>query len=360
MCMNCTITVTNDTRRDAFAERFLGMLNDAMTMLMCSMGHRAGLFDAMADGKARTSTELATETGLHERYVREWLGAMVAGGIVERDPSVSTHWLPSEHAAWLTHAAPKLNMAAFAQYLPHLGAMEDQVLACFREGGGVPYSEFPRFDASMAEDSGQSIAPYMVDTIVPLMPGLHERLSAGIEVLDLGCGTGLALMQLARAYPMSRFMGYDLRAEAVAEANWMARDAGMDNLHFAVMDLTHWNEPGSYDWIMALDAIHDQARPDKVLKAVREALRPGGLFLMVDIGLSSEPMENRNHPMGAMMYTISCMHCMTVSLAQGGLGLGAAWGMQLAEAMLRYAGFEEIAVHRLEHDMQNAYFLMQT
>ena len=359
MCMNCAMTM-DETKLDAFASRFMGMMNDGMTILMCSMGHRAGLFDAMADGKPRTSVILAKETGLHERYVREWLGAMVAGRIVEREAMTGTYWLPRDHAASLTRTSGSINLAAFTQYLPHLGGMEDKVLACFRNGGGVPYSEYPRFDEPMSEDSGQTIVPYMVDTIVPLMPGLHERLSEGIEVLDIGCGTGMALMQLARAYPTSRFMGYDLRPEAVAEANWMARDAGMDNLHFATVDLTDWREPMAYDWIMALDAIHDQARPDKVLRAVRESLRPGGTFLMVDIDLSSEPVENIDHPMGAMMYAISCMHCMTVSLAQGGVGLGAAWGVQLAEAMLRYAGFREIAIHRLPHDTQNAYFVMQT
>jgi SAM-dependent methyltransferase len=126
------------------------------------------------------------------------------------------------------------------------------------------------------------------------------------------------------------------------------------------MDLTTWDEPKSFDWIMALDAIHDQARPDLVLAAIRRALKLGGVFLMQDIDASSEPVDNITHPLGTLLYGISCMSCMTVSLAQGGMGLGAVWGVQLAEKMLREAGFDSIKINRFEHDVQNAYFVMQT
>jgi SAM-dependent methyltransferase len=356
--MACGIAV-DEAKRDAFGDRLLGMLNGGMTALMVSIGHRSGLFDRLADGVPRTSAALAEEAGLDERYVREWLGAMVAGRIVERDPGAGTHWLPAEHAHWLSRQNPTANMAVFAQYLPGLGAVEDQVLACFRGGGGVPYEAYPRFHDVMEEDSGQSIVPVMLSHVVPLVEGLEARLRAGIDVLDIGCGRGRALMALAQSFPQSRFRGYDLSAEAVAEARRRARAAGLDNLHFEVRDLTHWTEPASFDWISALDAIHDQARPDRVLAAIRGALRPGGIFLMQDIDLSSEPTENIDHPLGALLYTVSCMHCMTVSLAQGGLGLGAAWGVQQAERMLREAGFDQVAVHRFEHDVQNAYFLMR-
>jgi SAM-dependent methyltransferase len=357
--MKCSVTL-DEGKRDAFSERLLGMLNGGMTMLMVSLGHRSGLFDAMNDGAGRSVASLAAETGLDERYVREWLGAMVAAGIVERDPAQGAHRLPPEHGHWLSRAEPTNNLGTFAQYLSVLGRVEDEVLACFREGGGVPYEKYPRFHDVMAEDSGQSIVPVIVELAVPLVPGLHERLTAGIDVLDIGCGRGRALLRLAQVYGKSRFVRYDLSAEAVAEGNRAARAAGLGNLSFEVRDLTTWREPGSFDWITALDAIHDQARPDKVLRAIREALRPGGVFLMQDIDVSSEPCDNVDHPMGAMIYAISCMHCMTVSLAQGGLGLGAAWGVQLAESMLRESGFESVRVHRFEHDVQNAYFVMET
>jgi 2-polyprenyl-3-methyl-5-hydroxy-6-metoxy-1,4-benzoquinol methylase len=359
MCLQCATSV-DLSKRDAFAERLLGMLNQGMTALMVSLGHRSGLFDAMADGAPRTSHALAAETGLNERYVREWLGAMVAGQIVDRDPAAQTHRLPLEHSHWLTREDPTNNLATFAQYLPVLASVEEEVLDCFRTGGGVPYSSYPRFHAVMAEDSGQSIVPVIVEKVVPLIPGMHERLEAGIDVLDVGCGKGIALMRLAQAYPKSRFTGYDLNDEVVREAARRAAESGLANVRFVAKDLTAWEEAAAFDWITALDAIHDQARPDKVLASIRAALRPGGAFLMQDIGVSSEPCNNIDHPLGATVYTISCMHCMTVSLAQGGLGLGAAWGVELAEAMLRDAGFASITIHRLEHDIQNAYFVMQT
>ncbi len=358
MCLACN-TPLNPAKLDAFSDRLLQMLNGGMTALLISLGHRSGLFDTMADGGARTSGQLAEEAKLNERYVREWLGGMVAAQIVERDPATGQHRLPPEHAHWLSRKTPTSNMAVFAQYVPSLAQAEDRVLECFRQGGGVPYEAYPRFHDVMAEDSGQSIVPIMVDQVVPLFDGLHQRLESGIDVLDIGCGRGLALMQLARRYPRSRFVGYDLSATAVDHASAESARRGLQNLRFAQKDLTHWEEPASFDWITALDAIHDQSRPDHVLAAIRRALRPGGVFLMQDIDLSSEPTENVIHPLGAMLYAVSCMHCMTVSLAQGGMGLGAAWGVQLAEKMLGDAGFSQVRIHRFPHDVQNAYFLVQ-
>ncbi len=356
MCMTCGSQINVD-KQNAFADRILGTLNQGMLSVMVSMGHRTRLFDVMADGEPRTSQELASEARLNERYVREWLGAMVVGEIVDRDVANNSYRLPLEHASWLSRKSPTSNLAAFAQYIPVVASVEDKVLHCFENGGGVPYSEYSRFHEVMAEDSGQSVVPIIVDQIVPMIQGMHERLVAGIDVLDIGCGKGLAMMNLARAYPNSRFTGYDLSPEAIQKANKTVHEAGLENIRFIEKDLTRWDEPAAFDWITALDAIHDQARPDKVLPAIRRALRPGGVFLMQDIDASSEPAENVRHPMGSFIYSISCMHCMTVSLAQGGLGLGAAWGVQLAEKMLGEAGFPRIRIHRLPHDVQNAYFI---
>lgn len=358
MCIACGHTL-DQTKLDAFADRYLAMLNSGMVALMVSVGHRTGLFDKMADAEWRTSDELARHAGLNERYVREWLGAMLAGRIVERDVESDSYRLPAEHAHWLSRQSPTANLAVFAQYLPVLAQVEDRIVECFRNGGGVAYEEYPRFHEVMAEDSGQSIVPIILDQVVPLIPGLHDRLQAGIDVLDVGCGRGRALVQLAKAYPDSHFTGYDLSEEALAHARAMAEAEGLPNIRFEEKDLTNWVEPGAFDWILALDAIHDQARPDKVLRAIRIALRPGGAFFMQDIDASSEPADNMDHPLGALLYTVSTMHCMTVSLAQGGLGLGAVWGVQTAERMLRESGFSHVHIHRFEHDVQNAYFIVQ-
>lgn len=358
MCMACSAPL-DTTKRDAFADQLLGMLNGGMTGLLISVGHRSGLFDVMSDGEARTSHELAEAGGANERYVREWLGGMVAARIVERDPETGTHVLPPEHAHWLSRKNPTGNMAVFAQYLSVLGSVEDRILACFREGGGVPYSAYTRFHEVMAEDSGQSIVPIVVSDVVPLIPGLEARLRAGIDVLDIGCGKGRALIELAKSFPNSRFTGYDLSPEALAEARAQAHEARLTNIRFEERDLTVWSEPGSFDWITAFDAIHDQARPDLVLAAIRAALRPGGVFFMQDIDASSEPVDNIEHPLGALLYAVSCMHCMTVSLAQGGEGLGAMWGEAKTRDYLARAGFGSVVTHRLAHDIQNNWYVVE-
>jgi 2-polyprenyl-3-methyl-5-hydroxy-6-metoxy-1,4-benzoquinol methylase len=342
-------------RVEAFAETLLGHFNGAALALMTSIGHRTGLFDTMATLPASTSHEIASAAGLDERYVREWLGAMTTGGIIACDASGTRFHLPAEHAACMTRAAAADNMATLSQYFAVLGSVEDEVVDCFHNGGGVPYSSFRRFHEVMAEDSGQSVLPMLVDEILPLAAGIPEALERGIDVLDIGCGSGRALNLMARTWPNSHFVGYDLSAEAVQAARREAARHGVSNIRFEQRDLTHFSEPARYDLITAFDAIHDQKDPLRVLRGIASALRPGGTFLMQDIAGSSHVHKNLDHPIGPLLYTISCMHCMTVSLAQGGAGLGAMWGSEMAGELLRQAGFSEITVRHLPHDVQNNY-----
>ena len=171
-----TVPDLDQAKAEEFAERMVGVLNEGSIALMTSIGHRTGLFDAMAGLPPSTSEQIASAAGLNERYVREWLGAMVVGKIVEHDPANETYRLPQEHAAFLTRAASPDNIAAFAQYIPLLGSVEDGIVESFKNGGGVPYSAFPRFHEVMAEDSGQTVLPALKDHILPLMSGLIERL----------------------------------------------------------------------------------------------------------------------------------------------------------------------------------------
>lgn len=356
MCMTCSVEL-NRAKADAFAAELLGTFNHAATTLMVSLGHRTGLFDIMNGMKPSTSMEIADQSGLNERYVRAWLGAMAMAKIVEYSPENETFRLPEEHALWLCRQNPRDNMAVFAQYIPLLGGVEDRILDAFNQGGGVPYAAYNRFHEVMAEDSGQSIVPAIVEQIIPLMNGMHEKLLEGADVLDIGCGSGLALMQMAKNYPNSRFRGVDIEPKAIERARMAAQKAHLTNLTFEVGDATHLDAMEQYDLITAFDAIHDQPYPDQVLKAIHKALKPGGLLLMQDIDLSSHLDQNLSHPMSTLLYTISCLHCMPVSLAQGGMGLGATWGRETAEHFLRNAGFENIMLHRFSHDIQNCYFI---
>ena len=346
-----------DTNAQAFAEKMLGVINGAALALMTSIGHRTGLFDVMSEMPPASSAQIAAQAGLQERYVREWLGAMVAGEIVEFDPLARTYRLPPEHAAFLTRAAAVNNMASTTQWFSVLGKVEDEVIDRFARGGGVPYSCYCRFHEVMAEESAQTTIGGLFDHILPLVPGLVDQLERGIDVLDVGCGAGRAMNVLAEAFPRSRFAGYDFSEEAIAVARTQARDRGLTNVRFEVRDAAAINEKSQYDLITAFDAIHDQGQPARVLAEIATALRPGGVFLMQDIAGSSYVEKNIGRPLSPLIYTISCMHCMTVSLASGGAGLGAAWGEELATAMLHEAGFRHVAVNTLPHDILNSYYL---
>jgi 2-polyprenyl-3-methyl-5-hydroxy-6-metoxy-1,4-benzoquinol methylase len=367
MCTNCLPdlerdTTAVDTASEAFAERLLETFNGAAITLMMSIGHRTGLFDTLAELKDVTSEELAEAAALNERYVREWLGAMTTGGIVEYHSDTRRYALPEPHAAWLTCASASDNLAVFAQYIPVLGSVEDDIVTCFHHGGGVPYERYPRFHAVMEEDSGQSILSTVDTHLLPLVPGLEEQLREGIAVLDVGCGRGRVINKLARLFPNSRFVGYDLSGEAIDYARATAEREGNRNAHFEVRDLTSFvqdAEPEAFDFVTAFDAIHDQANPAGVLAGIARTLKPGGIYLMQDIRGSSDVAKNRDHPLGPLLYTISCLHCMTVSLAQGGAGLGAMWGEEKAVEMLREAGLTQVEIHRLDHDIQNNYYVVR-
>jgi SAM-dependent methyltransferase len=348
------------TSPEAFSERLIGVLNDGALSLMISVGHRTGLFDAMNGRPPCTSDELARASGLNERYVREWLGAMVTGRVVDYDADAGRYRLPPAHAASLTREAGAGNIAPLAQYIATLGSVEDEIVECFRRGGGVPYDKFTRFHEVMAEDSGQSVVSSLESDILPLVPGLHDRLTRGIRVADLGCGRGRVLHRLATLYPRSRFTGIDLSDEATAWAR--EHGAGLDNLEFVARDLSDYDrtaEPEAFDFITTFDAIHDQAKPLNVLRGIHRALAADGVYLMQDISGTGHVDKDVEHPLGPLLYTVSCMHCMTVSLAQGGEGLGAMWGVEKTLEYLARAGFRSVDVKKLPHDIQNNWYVVQ-
>ncbi|OEJ40763.1 transcriptional regulator [Streptomyces agglomeratus] len=342
-------------RQERFAERMLQVLNDSCLGYLCSLGHRTGLFDAMAGLPPSTSVRIAEATRLDERYVREWLGGMTVGGFIEYDPARSTYWLPPEHAASLVRAAGPGNLASSMQDLAMLGNVEDKVLDAFRRGGGVPYSAYPRFQELLAAETARVYDAVLVDTVVPLVPGLPERLSEGIDALDIGTGQGHAVNLLAASFPASQFLGVDISDTGIAAAREEAELLGLDNARFVVSDSAALS--GTYDLITAFDVIHDLARPERTLSAVAGALRDDGVFLMGDIAASSKLEENIGHPLGPTLYTFSVFYCMTVSLGEGGAGLGTVWGKQRALQMLGEAGFDDVEVREVEGDILNVYYV---
>jgi SAM-dependent methyltransferase len=350
-------TALDEAALEAFADRMIGVLNDGCTALLTSIGHQTGLFNTLDATGPATSAQVAVAGGLNERYVREWLNGMTTARIVSYDPVSRTYTLPAEHAAWLVESAGPDNLARITTFLPMLAEVEQGIVRCFREGGGLSYADYSRFHALMAEDSRAVVDATLLDRTVPFVPGLDKRLRAGIDVADIGCGSGHAINVLARAYPASGFTGFDFSEEAITAAGAEARAWGLTNATFELCDVATLDRPDAFDVITAFDAIHDQAHPTRVLAAIARALRPGGTFLMVDIRAASAVEDNLDLPWAPFLYTVSTMHCMTVSLGLDGDGLGTVWGEQLATRMLYEAGFTDVAIHTVEGDLFNNYYV---
>jgi ubiquinone/menaquinone biosynthesis C-methylase UbiE len=351
------MTEIDAAKAEQFAGQVLGMLNGAAITQMLAIGHETGLFDKMATLPPSTSPEIAAATGLNERYVREWLGALVTGGVVEYDAASRRYALPPEHAASLTRAAGTNNIATFAAFFPEFGKVSQGIVESFRKGGGVPYSQFDRFQELMRQESAQVFDATLIDVTLPLVPGLVDRLKQGIDAADICCGAGHAVNLMAQAFPNSRFAGYDFSEEGIALAKVEAQAMGLKNATFEVKDAANLGISQRFDLVTVFDAVHDQAHPARMLANVYEALKPGGDFLCVDIAASSNLEDNIDNPLGPMLYTVSTMHCMTVSLALGGDGLGTVWGEQLAVRMLGEAGFKDIRVEHVEGDFFNNYYV---
>jgi len=349
-------------RAKAFMASMLGIVNGGSLSLMCSVGHRTGLFDRMAGQTSFTSAELAAEAGLDERYVREWLAAMAAGGIVDLTPAPeddreNRFVLPAEHEKLVTRAGGPLNMAAVAQYIALLGQVEDDVVEAFRTGSGVPYSRYPAFQALMAEQSGARFDAALLAEMLPLIPNGIEALTAGVHLADVGSGSGKALLMMGEAYPESTFVGYDISSEGISVANAEAAARSLTNVSFVEIDVAELDADAEFDLVTSFDAIHDQGRPRHVLAGIHRALKPGGTYLCAEPKAASRLEDNIGEPMAPYLYAVSTMHCMSVALVDGGEGLGTAWGEDRAHEYLKEAGFTSVTTQEVPSDRANLYYV---
>jgi len=326
-----------------FARKLLGIYTGGVLTKLIDIGQQTGLFETAAQGPG-TSQELAERAGLNERYVREWLGAMVTGGIFTYDARKRVYALPPEHAQSLTGAAAR-NISPMSGVIDHFGKHLPKLVKCFREGGGVPYSDYrPEFTCHMDATWRRIYDEQLIGGFLGRVEGLQQRLAAGIRVLDIGCGSGHALNVMAREYPKSSFVGYDIAEDAIADAIAESGRMGLANTRFEVLDVAKLPAAPRFDLITAFDAIHDQLDPATVLRRIGDALAEGGDFLMIDFKFASSVEGNIGNAFAPLYYGISLMHCMTVSLAYGGAGLGAVWGIEKAKAMLAEAGFRHVEV----------------
>lgn len=344
-------------RAKAFMGTMVELLNGGSLAMMCSIGHRTGLFDTMADLPPSTSPQIAEASGLNERYVREWLAAMAAGNIVHFDAVNETFHLPEEHKTLLTRAGGPLNIANTLQYISLMGQVEDDVVEAFSTGAGVPYSRYPAFQALMAEQSATRFDAALINEMIPNIPGAVDALTSGADLADVGCGHGHALLLMAAEFQNSTFTGFDFSADAVRIANAAAQDESLTNVTFVERDAAELDEQEKFDIVTTFDAIHDQAHPKTVLANIFDALKPGGRYLCVEPKAESKLADNLEDPIAPYVYTISTMHCMSVSIAGGGEGLGTAWGTDLIKTYMTNAGFVDIETHEVKADRTNTHFV---
>jgi SAM-dependent methyltransferase len=352
-----TQTAFDTAKSEAFFGRLMSIFGGGVLNSMVDIGHRTGLFAAAAEGWA-TSEQLAARAGLTERYVREWLGAVTTGGIVEYDAANETFLLPQEHAALLTGNA---NMGPIAVSNTVLAKHVHQIVQVFQDGGGVPYAAYtPEFTDVMDGIGRGVLDAALLDAYLPLAPGLTDALCTGIRVADVACGTGHALVIMARAFPSSTFVGYDLDEHAIARARAEAAGAGLTNITFDVADVALLTTPRSFDVVFVFDAIHDQVDPDAVLSRIHDALVPGGLLFMREPRAADTLAGNLANPMAPILYSISTLHCLTVSLAHDGAGIGLVFGEGRARQMLADAGFGSVEVHPAPNHPFDAVYITRT
>ena len=351
-----------------FSKRLSDILNHGALNLAMAIGYKNRIFDILEDlNKPVTVSEIATTSRLNARYLQEWLGIMVTGGIIEMSTVADgndRYFLPPEHASLLTRKAGNNNMGVYTQEIPLLTSCAlEWVNKGFKTGNGIPFSKYPDFQGFMGELSDAKHEKVLIDYFLPSVDNkkLFNRLVDGIQVCDLGCGHGVAVNLMAKAFPKSTFIGIDNHEEAIKSASNAARELGLSNAVYKVFDAAgiHGEKQffRRFDYICSFDAIHDQSHPLEALKGINYMLAPGGLFSMVDIKASSNLSGNLDHPMGPFLYTISLMHCMPVGLNDNGTGLGMMWGQEKAEALLREAGFENTEVLEMEHDPFNLHYL---
>jgi 2-polyprenyl-3-methyl-5-hydroxy-6-metoxy-1,4-benzoquinol methylase len=343
--MTSTIDI-DPAKTEAFMGQLVGNLSGTLVTYMSALGDRLGLFRDLAESGPATSDELAERTGITERYAREWLSCLACAGYLAYDANSGRFALPPEHAPALAIEGHPMFMGGFhhAVLAVERAGVLGHLTEAFVSGKGIAQDVYgAEYARAIERLSAGWFDNLLVDEWLAALPDVGARLHAGADVADIGCGAGRAVIRLAEAFPMSRFTGFDFYAPAIAAAQTKALAAGVPEgrLRFAQHDAAD-RLPGTYDLVMAMDVLHDLARPADVIANVRTSLKPGGSFFIVEMN-AADTIEGNAGPFGAMLYAISVLYCMSVSLAQGGAAVGTAG---LPESRLRElcidAGFKSL------------------
>jgi 2-polyprenyl-3-methyl-5-hydroxy-6-metoxy-1,4-benzoquinol methylase len=347
----------DQAKTEAFLGKVLGDTSGMTTTILASIGDRLGLFKQLAQAPA-TSEQLATRADINERYAREWLGAMASAGYVEYDPESRRFTLPTEHLPVLAQENGPIFFGGVHQMLAGMVGPLNQLIQAFQRGGGVPQSAY---DHNMWDGLERFTAGWFENLLIPVwlpaMPEVQAKLEQGTVLADVGCGRGRALIKLAEAFPRSRYVGYDVFEPTIAQATAHAQAAGVaDRVRFEQRDVST-GLPEQYDVITTFDVIHDAIDPRGLLRAIRQALRPDGRYVCLDINCADH-LEGNAGPLGSFFYGVSVLYCMTTSLSGHGEGLGT---VGLPEGKLhelaREAGFSSMRRVPLENPFNNLYEL---
>jgi 2-polyprenyl-3-methyl-5-hydroxy-6-metoxy-1,4-benzoquinol methylase len=348
----------DENRAAEFTGRVLADTAAAAAVVLAALGDRVGLFKNLAEHGPGTSGELASRTRLSERYVREWLGGMFAAGYLDYDQAQQRYALPAEHAPTLATEPGPAFFGGVHQEL--IGALQgyDRVARAFRQGGGVrPADLHPDVRTGTSRFTAQWHQNMLVQQWLPLVPDTEAKLRAGARVADVGCGTGQALIALARSFPAITATGYDVHGPSIEQARQAAAEAGVaDRISYHALDAAA-GLPGSFDVITTFDVVHDAVDPLGLLRSIRDSLRPNGRYLCLEINCSDQTTANVG-PIATLLYGFSVLYCMTTSLAEGGEGLGT---LGLPEPVLRQlaakAGFTQVRNVEMDNPFNKLYEL---
>lgn len=353
--------------KKAIAERVADDVGGAFTVGLAYIGDRLGLFAALAALGRSSSVGVAKRTGLHERYVREWLNAMVASEYIEYDAKDKCYLLtPEQSAALVDEASRTFVGGAFGFALPSL-LLAPRLIEAFKHGGGISFGELPaEIPAAIDRMHRPWFDHLLTQQWLPGVPGLVEKLSRGISVLDVGCGLGRSTIAMATAYPKSAILGIDSHGPSIERARLLAGERGLANARFSVHPVERLPEVGAatgatvrdggFDLVVAIDCVHDMTDPIESLHAMRGLLSADGVVFWSEPTGSREPMDNRN-PQGRLRASLSPFHCLTVSLAAGGAGMGTIIGEAGARDLAREAGFSTFERLEIESPVQQFFAL---
>ena len=330
----------DESKLNAFMEKALADMGAAINTSLILIGDRLGLYKVMAGAGAMTSEELAKKTGTAERYVREWLSAQAAGGYVTFDAESGKFTLPDEQAlALAVENSPAFIPGAY-QIVASTVLDEPKVREAFKTGDGVGWHEH---DCSLFEGTERFFRPsysaHLVNEWIPALDGVEAKLKTGATVADVGCGYGVSTILMAKAYPQSRFFGFDYHAPSIEWARASAAKARVsDRVTFEMASSKAF--PGKdYDLVAFFDCLHDMGDPVGASAHVRESLGPDGTWMIVE-PFANDKLEDNLNPIGRVYYAASTLVCTPASLSQEvGLGLGAQAGEARLKNVVTQGGF---------------------